>query len=60
LLTESSFDYLRALYEPKQYEIYYLEAYAETDHKNLPQQKPTTDSCNDEVECDKQLNKYGE
>jgi len=42
LLTESSLDYLQALYEQTQYELQYLEAYTATDKNTLPQQKPTT------------------
>jgi len=56
LLTESSFDYLQALYEQTLYELHYLDSYTATDQKNLPQQKTTADSCNDGVECDKQAN----
>ena len=56
LLTESSLEYLQALYEQTQYELQYLEAYTATDKKNLPKQKPTTVSRNDELECRNQLN----
>ena len=56
LLTESSLEYLQALYEQTQYELQYLEAYTATDKKNLPKQKPTTIRRNNELECRKQLN----
>jgi len=56
LVTESSLEYLQALYEQTQYEIQYLEAYTAIDKKNLPKQKPTTVSRKDERECRKQLN----
>ena len=51
LLTESSLEYLQALYERQ-----YLEAYTAIDKKNLPKQKSTTVSRKDERECRKQLN----
>jgi len=42
LLTASSVDYLEALYEQTQYELYYLEAYTATGQKELPQQLTAT------------------
>jgi len=56
LLTESSLEYLQALYQQTQYEIQYLEAYTAIYKKKLPKQKPTTVSRKDERECRKQLN----
>ena len=56
LLTESSLEYLEALYQQTQYELQYHEAYTTIDKKKLPKQKPTTVSRKDERECRKQLN----